>query len=165
MNSFHKEKIHTLDSLVPVMKEEKKRGKKVVFTNGCFDLIHVGHTRYLQQARNQGDLLVIAVNSDLSVKGLKGDKRPLIPIEERLEVLAGLYFVDYVLPFDEPDPYKTIAALEPDVLAKGGDWPIEKIIGNDLVLARGGKVLSIPFVEGNSTTSIIDLICSRYCQP
>lgn len=163
MQQHTRDKIFDLEGLIPVVREQQKQGKKIVFTNGCFDLIHVGHTRYLNEARNLGDALIIAVNSDDSVRALKGDKRPLISQEERMEVLAGLYFVDYVLLFNELDPYKTIAALRPNVLTKGGDWPVEKIIGNELVFADGGNVCNIPFVEGNSTTKIIERICSRYC--
>jgi rfaE bifunctional protein nucleotidyltransferase chain/domain len=137
-------------------------GKKIVFTNGCFDLIHTGHTRYLAKARSLGDVLVVAVNSDASVRSLKGDKRPINAATERMETLAALADVDFVLEFSEPDPYRVIKELEPDVLVKGGDWPIEKIIGRDIVQARGGTVVNVPFVDGQSTTGIIERIVKRY---
>lgn len=162
MNNLTEEKLHTLTSLSHVLQKLQSQEKKVVFTNGCFDLIHTGHTRYLRAARDLGDCLVIAVNSDASVRALKGEKRPLIPVEERMEVLAGFYFVDYVLPFEELDPYQVIQQLGPDILVKGGDWPLEKVIGKDIVEARGGKVLTIPEIPGASTTSIVELVLSRY---
>lgn len=133
-------------------------GNKVVFTNGCFDILHTGHTRYLARARALGDILVVAVNSDASVRAIKGDKRPINSQADRAETLAALEVVDFVTIFDEPDPYRVIRELQPDVLVKGGDWPIEKIIGRDVVEARGGKVVNVPFVEGQSTTGIIDKI-------
>jgi len=133
-----------------------RAGKRVVFTNGCFDLIHPGHVRYLRAAKRLGDVLVVAVNGDASVRRLgKGPGRPLIPEDDRAEVLAALEMVDYVTIFDEDTPYETIRALEPDVLVKGGDWPLAEIVGADLVRERGGKVRSLPFAEGYSTTRMI----------
>ncbi len=155
-------KIKTIEELRPLLAILRAAGKKVVFTNGCFDLIHTGHTRYLAIARSFGDLLVVAVNSDSSVRTIKGEKRPINSQQERAETLAALESVDFVTVFDEPDPYKVISALQPDVLVKGGDWPIEKIIGRDVVDARGGKVVNVPFVEGASTTGIIDKILKTY---
>ncbi len=140
----------------------KAAGKKLVFTNGVFDILHVGHLRYLAQARGLGDALVIGLNSDASVKRLKGDKRPLLPEAERAELLAGLACVDYVCIFEEDDPRELIKAIVPSVLVKGGDWPIDKILGRDTVEAAGGKVLSLPFVEGRSTTSIVQDIAKRF---
>ena len=157
-------KIKPIQELRPLLDILRAAGKKIVFTNGCFDIIHTGHTRYLAIARSFGDLLVVAVNSDASVRSIKGDKRPINSQAERAETLAALESVDYVTVFDEPDPYKVISALQPDVLVKGGDWPIEKIIGRDVVEARGGRVVNVPYVEGASTTGIIEKIVRLYCE-
>ena len=157
-------KVKTIQELQPLLEILRATGKKIVFTNGCFDLIHTGHTRYLAIARSLGDLLVIAVNSDSSVRTIKGDKRPITPQAERAETLAALECVDFVTIFDEPDPFKIISALQPDVLVKGGDWPVEKIIGGDIVQARGGKVVNVPYVEGASTTGIIEKILEKYAK-
>jgi len=130
-------------------------GGQVVFTNGCFDLLHAGHVRYLGQARALGDLLILGLNSDASVRGLdKGPERPIVPQAQRAEVVAGLLAVDLVVIFDQPTPLELIQALAPDVLVKGGDWPVDSIVGHEFVLARGGRVLSIPLVAGLSTTSL-----------
>ena len=155
-------KVKTVVELIPLLSILRATGKKIVFTNGCFDLIHPGHTRYLGIAKSLGDILVIAVNSDSSVKTIKGDKRPINNQNDRAETLAALEAVDFVTIFSEPDPYKVISALQPDVLVKGGDWPIEKIIGRDVVQARGGRVVNVPFVEGASTTGIIEKILKTY---
>lgn len=136
----------------------RREGKRVVFTNGCFDLVHPGHVRYLTQARALGDSLIVGLNSDRSVRSLKGEGRPVLNEEERAEVLAALEAVDFVTIFDEETPRELVAALLPDVLVKGGDWPIEQIVGRDEVEAAGGSVLSLPFVEGSSTTDIIERI-------
>lgn len=136
------------------------QGEKIVFTNGCFDLLHVGHTRYLTQARLLGDLLVIGLNSDSSVKRLKGPTRPLIDEQERKELLLALRSVDYVCIFEEDDPLELIKQVRPHVLVKGGDWPVEKIVGANFVASTGGLALSLPFVDGRSTTSIINKILS-----
>ncbi len=160
--SFSRRKIKSVPELQPLLGVLRAAGKQIVFTNGCFDLIHTGHTRYLATARSLGDLLVVAVNSDSSVRSLKGDKRPINKQDERAETLAALESVDFVTIFEELDPYKVIAALQPDVLVKGGDWPIDKIIGRDIVEARGGKVVNVPFVEGQSTTGIIEKIVKVY---
>lgn len=151
-------KIKTVLELRPLLDILQAMGKKIVFTNGCFDLIHTGHTRYLAKAKSLGDLLIVAVNSDSSVRMIKGEKRPINTQAERAETLAALESVDFVTIFDEPDPYKIISDLQPDVLVKGGDWPIEKIVGRDIVEARGGKVVNVPYVEGASTTGIIEKI-------
>ena len=156
------DKIKTQDELKPILDKLKKEGKKVVFTNGCFDILHVGHIRYLKEAKGYGDILVVAVNSDLSVKSIKGDKRPIVSQSERAEVVAALEMVDYVIMFDEDTPYNIIKKLQPDVLIKGGDWTIDKIIGRDIVEARGGKVIAIPFIEGASTTGIVERVLERY---
>lgn len=135
----------------------KIRGeKKIVFTNGCFDLLHVGHIRYLQEAKAQGDLLFVGVNADLSVKKLKGDERPIQNESDRAEILAALGAVDYVCLFGEDTPEKMIRLVKPNVLVKGGDWPIDKIVGSQYVLSYGGAVRSLRFVDGRSTSSIVD---------
>jgi D-beta-D-heptose 7-phosphate kinase/D-beta-D-heptose 1-phosphate adenosyltransferase len=156
------EKIKTLAELGPLVGILRAAGKRIVFTNGCFDLIHTGHTRYLARAKSFGDILIVAVNSDRSVRGLKGDKRPINAEHDRAETLAALEAVDFVTVFDEPDPFDVIAALQPDVLVKGGDWPVDKIVGRDIVEKRGGKVINVPFIEGQSTTGIIDRIVKRH---
>ncbi len=154
-------KIKTLEELRLLLSILRATGKKIVFTNGCFDIIHTGHARYLAKARALGDLLVVAVNSDASVRTIKGKNRPINSEAERMEVLASLEAVDFVTLFNEPDPYRVIAELQPDVLVKGGDWPVEKIIGRDVVAARGGQVVNIPYVKGASTTGIIEKILKQ----
>lgn len=133
----------------------QKKRKKVVFTNGCFDLIHAGHVTYLEQARGEGDALVVALNGDASVRRLKGKGRPLNSLKDRARVMAALACVDAVTWFHADTPLATIRKVLPDVLVKGGDWPVEKIVGADVVLKRGGHVKSLQFVEGRSTTGII----------
>lgn len=153
-------KIVDKQALLEARGKMKQAGKQLVFTNGCFDLIHAGHVRYLAQARALGDVLVVALNSDRSVRALKGEGRPILSEQERAEVIAALEAVDYVIIFDEETPRELIAALLPDVLVKGGDWPLDQIVGRDEVEAAGGKVLSLPYVEGSSTTEIIERIKS-----
>lgn len=131
---------------------------KVVFTNGCFDLLHIGHVRFLQACRALGDSLVVGINSDSSVRNLKGFGRPVITQEDRKAMLLELRSVDEVVIFDDLDPLRTIELLKPDVLAKGADWPLEKIIGADFVVARGGRVVQVPLLDGFSTTRIIHKI-------
>jgi D-beta-D-heptose 7-phosphate kinase/D-beta-D-heptose 1-phosphate adenosyltransferase len=155
-------KIKTLQELGPLCAILRAAGQRIVFTNGCFDILHTGHTRYLAIARSFGDILIVAVNSDASVRTIKGDLRPINSESDRAEVLAALGTVDYVTVFDEPDPYRVIEALQPDVLVKGGDWPVEKIIGRDIVQARGGRVVNVPYLEGSSTTGIIEKIRKVY---
>jgi len=156
------QKLKTVEELLPLLAILRSSGRKIVFTNGCFDIIHTGHTRYLAKARSLGDVLIVAVNSDASVRMLKGEKRPINPEAERGEVLGALEAVDFVVFFSEPDPYRIISELQPDVLVKGGDWPIEKIIGGDIVEKRGGKVINVTYVEGASTTGIIGRIVKKY---
>lgn len=132
-----------------------KKNKKVVFTNGCFDILHVGHVRYLQEAKSLGDHLIVGLNSDSSVKKLKGNNRPIQCEEERAEILLALKAVDDVCIFSEDTPLKLIELIQPDVLVKGGDWSIDQIVGHDVVLASGGEVRSLQFVPGRSTTAII----------
>lgn len=154
-------KIVTREQLAPLLQQAKAQKKRIVFTNGCFDLMHVGHTRYLQAAKDLGDLLVVAVNSDASVKSLnKAPDRPIVSGVQRAEVVAALGSVDYVILFNEPDPHSLITTLQPDVLVKGGDWAVEQIVGREIVEARGGIVRTIPLVPDVSTTSIIQRIRS-----
>ncbi|MEM7647335.1 MAG: D-glycero-beta-D-manno-heptose 1-phosphate adenylyltransferase [Pseudomonadota bacterium] len=135
-----------------------RQGQKLVFTNGCFDILHIGHIRYLQEAKQCGDLLCVALNSDRSVKELKGPERPLQSEQDRAEVLAALQAVDYTVIFDEPTPLQFIKAINPDVLVKGGDWSIDQIVGSDHVLSYGGEVKSLQFVQGRSTTDVVQRI-------
>lgn len=146
-----------------VLGEEKKNGKRVVFTNGCFDILHIGHVRYLREAKKLGDLLVVGINSDDSVKKIKGEKRPLVPQDQRAEILASLRSVDYVVVFEEEEPGNIIKEVDPHVLVKGGDWKPDEIVGRDFVESRGGQVVLIDPVPGVSTTRIIKLICDRFC--
>jgi rfaE bifunctional protein nucleotidyltransferase chain/domain len=136
----------------------RERGLRVVFTNGCFDLLHPGHVRYLQQARSLGDRLIVAVNGDQTVARLKGEGRPLTPLDERMEVLAALACVDYVVAFEEETPFEIIEEIVPDVLVKGGDWTPDRIVGRERVERAGGKVLSLPYAPGYSTSRIIERI-------
>ena len=152
-------KVMTRDQLAPLLSTARTRGKRIVFTNGCFDLMHIGHTRYLQAAKDLGDLLVVGVNSDASVKILnKAPDRPIVSDAQRAEVVAALGCVDYVILFNEPDPHSLIAALQPNVLVKGGDWAVERIVGREIVESRGGLVKTIPLVPDISTTSLIQRI-------
>ncbi|MDH4196848.1 MAG: adenylyltransferase/cytidyltransferase family protein [Candidatus Aminicenantes bacterium] len=151
----------SLAALLPVRKRLKRAGRTVVFTNGCFDLIHGGHVALFRKAKRLGDVLVVALNSDASVRRLKGPGRPIFPLRERLEVLAAFEDVDYVTWFAEPTPRKIIAALLPDVLAKGGDWGPGSIVGREEVEAAGGRVIRIPYLKGHSTTSIIERARAR----
>jgi rfaE bifunctional protein nucleotidyltransferase chain/domain len=137
-------------------------GRRVVFTNGCFDLLHPGHVRYLRQARLLGDVLIVALNSDASVHKLKGESRPILKERERAEVMAALACVDYVTIFSEETPRELIAQLLPDVLVKGGDWSLDTIVGREEVEAAGGSVQSLSFIEGVSTTEIIERILSSH---
>lgn len=135
-------------------------GKRLVFTNGCFDILHPGHVDYLARARDLGDLLVVGLNSDASVRRIKGKTRPVNPEGDRALVLGALACVDYIVIFEEDTPYQLIRTVMPDILVKGGDWPVEKIVGRDIVEAKGGQVLSIPLLPGYSTTRIIERICA-----
>ena len=155
-------KIKHLDVLTAIITAEKARGKRVVFTNGCFDLLHAGHVKYLQKARQLGDLLVLGLNSDASVRRLKGELRPLIGEDERAHILAALDCIDYVVIFDEDTPLELITALKPDILAKGGDYTVDRVVGKEMVEAYGGRVELVTFVDGKSTTNIIERILERY---
>jgi rfaE bifunctional protein nucleotidyltransferase chain/domain len=156
------EKIVNWEALKNEVERRRGEGQKIAFTNGCFDILHVGHARYLREARKTGDLLILALNSDASVRAIKGDKRPLVPQEERAEVAASLEAVDYVTLFDETTPLKLIEYLRPDCLVKGGDWKEEAVVGGDAVRSWGGKVVLIPEVEGASTTNIVEKVLHVY---
>jgi rfaE bifunctional protein nucleotidyltransferase chain/domain len=140
----------------------KREGKKVVFTNGCFDILHAGHTRYLREARKLGDALILALNSDSSVRSIKGPMRPIVPEAERAEVVSALDSVDYVTVFDELTPLELIEFLRPDVIVKGGDWAEKDIVGAETVRKWGGRVAIMPEIEGASTTNIIDKVLQVY---
>src|SRR6476620_6586512 len=148
-------KVLTLEQAVALVEHLRHDGRTVVFTNGVFDIIHPGHVRYLQDARKEGDALIVAVNSDRSVKAIKGPTRPITPQEERAELLAAFACITAVVIFDEDDPRTAIERLQPDVLVKGADWPADRIIGRAVVEARGGRVIRIPLAEGYSTSDII----------
>lgn len=148
-------KIRSSAVLSRILARETRRGQRVVFTNGCFDILHPGHVRYLEKAAGLGDLLVVALNTDESVRRLKGPERPINPLEDRLQVMAALESVSYVTWFTEDDPVALIRRLRPTILVKGGDWKPSQILGSEDVLSWGGKVRSLPFVEGRSTTKII----------
>jgi len=150
------EKILTPEEMLRERERLRAAGKRLVFTNGVFDLLHVGHVRYLAQARALGDALVVAINSDRAVLELKGPGRPVFDEAERAEIIAALKHVDYVTIFDDVSPRRLIAALLPDVLVKGGDYQLDEIHGREEVEAAGGKVISLPFVDGASTTALID---------
>ena len=143
------------------LRRQESSSAQVVFTNGCFDILHVGHTRYLKDARACGDLLVVGINSDRSVRSLKGPERPIQNENDRAEVLASLTSCDYVVIFDEQTPQSLIESVKPDVLVKGGDWAVEQIVGAPFVLGRGGQVKSLPFHPGHSTTALIARIDGR----
>ena len=149
-------KIKNLKSLTRELFALKRKGKRIVFTNGCFDILHVGHVDYLSKARRLGDVLVIGLNSDSSVKKIKGKDRPINKESDRARVLSALYFVDYITSFNETTPENLIKKVKPDILVKGGDWKIDDIVGSSFVKSYGGKVKRIPFVKGYSTTSIIE---------
>jgi rfaE bifunctional protein nucleotidyltransferase chain/domain len=140
----------------------KREGKKVVFTNGCFDILHAGHTRYLREARKLGDALILALNSDSSVRSIKGPMRPIVPEAERAEVVSALDSVDYVTVFDELTPLELIEFLRPDIIVKGGDWAEKDIVGAETVRKWGGQVAIMPEIEGASTTNIIDRVLQVY---
>lgn len=155
-------KVLPLEKLAEKTGELRSAGKQIVFTNGCFDILHAGHVRYLSEARKQGDALIVGMDSDSSVRKLKGESRPIVAQEQRAEVLSGLWCVDFVTFFDEGDPFSLIQTLKPDVLVKGADWPEDKIIGADFVKKHGGKVARITLVPDISTSEIIRRILNGY---
>jgi rfaE bifunctional protein nucleotidyltransferase chain/domain len=155
------EKIVTRAQAMAIAAQARRDGRRVVFTNGCFDLLHLGHVRYLAAARDAGDLLVVGLNDDASVRRLKGASRPLVPEAARAEVVAALAAVDYVTVFAEDTPYDLIRAVLPDVLVKGSDWAPDEVVGRDVVEARGGRVVLIPVVDGFSTTSLVERLKTK----
>ena len=156
-------KIKTIPQMKKILPGLKAQAKKVVFTNGCFDILHVGHVRYLKKAKSHGDILIIGVNTDRSVKMIKGENRPIVSEKERAEVLSALEFVDYVVFFNEPDPLRLIEALKPDVLVKGADWSKGRIVGREIIENLGGRVVRVPMVPGASSTGVIEKIIDIYC--
>lgn len=146
-------------------KRLRGKGRRIVFTNGCFDILHAGHVRYLEKAKSLGDILVVGMNSDRSIRKIKDPKRPIVPQAYRAEVLAGLACVDYVICFDEPDPERLIAAIQPHFLVKGRDWPKDRVIGRAIVESRGGKVITIPLIPRLSTSAIIHAVVKKYGPP
>lgn len=156
-------KIKSRQALAKILKLYRSKGKTIVFTNGCFDILHAGHVSYLSKAKNLGDILVVGVNSDSSVKAIKGPHRPVNSQDDRSRILAALYFVDYVTIFNELTPEALIKKIRPDILVKGGDWKIKDIAGSEFVLSAGGRVARIPFVKGYSTTSVLKKAAGHAC--
>jgi len=156
-----REKIKARDELKNILQGLKRREKRIVFTNGCFDILHIGHIRCLEEAKKRGDILIVALNSDRSIRSIKGPFRPFTPEAERAEVLSALACVDYVVIFDEPDPLELISSLKPNILVKGGDWTPETTIGREVVEGTGGKVVIIPQIQGVSTSAIVDRIVRK----
>jgi rfaE bifunctional protein nucleotidyltransferase chain/domain len=146
--------------LVNIRGQLKQKGKKVVFTNGCFDLLHSGHIYLFREAKKKGDVFIVAVNDDSSIKKIKGTPRPIFPLKERIEILGAIEEIDYLTSFSEKTPQKIIAQLLPDVLVKGGDWKLEKVVGKKEVEEAGGEVVIIPYLEGSSSSEIITRIVS-----
>ena len=157
-------KIKDINKIHEIVQRLRSKGKKIVFTNGCFDLIHPGHIRYLYKAKNLGDFLIVAINSDHSIERIKGKKRPIMDEKSRAEIVASLSCVDAVVTFNEDTPENLISILVPDVLVKGADWDEEEIVGADIVKDAGGKVVTIPYIQGYSTSSIIEKIVNRFCR-
>jgi len=148
-------KVQTLARLLKIRARLRKQGKKVVFTNGCFDLIHGGHIELFRKAKSLGDVLIVALNTDASVRKIKGPQRPVFPRAERFEVLGAIDYIDYLTSFAEETPRKIIAALLPDVLVKGGDWGPDEVVGREEVEAAGGRVVIVPYLRGHSSSAII----------
>ena len=151
-------KLKTLDELLKIREELKHQNKIVVFTNGCFDLLHSGHIYIFREAKKLGDVFIVAVNEDESVRKIKGESRPIFPLDERLEILESIVEIDHLLPFSEETPQRIITALRPDVLVKGGDWAPEEVVGKEEVEQAGGRVVIIPYLEGRSTSEILEKI-------
>ena len=154
-------KVYTTDTLQSQIAEWRKDNKKIVFTNGCFDLLHLGHVDYLAKARDLGDKLIIGLNTDTSVSRIKGPSRPIKDQKSRATILAAMQFVDAVIFFDEETPIDLITWVKPDVLVKGGDYTLEGIVGHEIVLEKGGEVKTIPFVEGYSSSKLIEKITQK----
>lgn len=157
-------KIFKIDELVKFREKAKIKGKKVVFTNGCFDILHRGHVELLEKAKRLGDFLIVALNSDSSMKKIKGEKRPILDEDDRAYILVSLKCVDAVCLFDEETPAEIINKLKPDILVKGGDYKINEVVGRESVYNVGGEVVTIPLVEGKSTKGIIEKIIKSYCK-
>lgn len=156
------EKIKKKEEISHIAEKLKAENKVIVFTNGCFDILHSGHIKYLYDAKKLGDILIVGLNSDSSIKRIKGEKRPIINQEERAYIISALEMIDFIVIFHDDTPYELIKCIKPNILVKGGDWDIEKIVGKDIVESYGGKVLNIPFVEGKSTSNIIQRILDVY---
>jgi len=155
-------RIESLETISKLTRALQQSGKKVVFTNGCFDLLHSGHIDLFRRARDLGDVLVVAINTDDSVSRVKGSARPIVPERDRAELLAGLEMVDFVCFFDEDTPLEAILKVRPDVLVKGADWGVDRIVGRAEVESWGGKVVALPLVNGKSTTGIVERVLARY---
>lgn len=155
-------KIKSTNALKAIISRLKKNGRKIVFTNGCFDLLHYGHVKYLEDAKDKGDILVVALNSDSSVRKIKGKNRPLVCQQDRARILAGLESVDYVVLFKENTPLETIKQIKPDILIKGADWKKCDIVGADFVLSHKGKVSTVPLLKNRSTSNLIKKIAKRF---
>jgi rfaE bifunctional protein nucleotidyltransferase chain/domain len=160
--TFLKDKIKNLNALKEIVGRLKKKKKKIVFTNGCFDILHYGHAQYLEDAKQKGDILIVGINSDASVRRIKGNKRPILKEQDRIRLIAALESVDFALLFCEDTPLKVIQTLKPDILVKGSDWRKGSIVGEDLVSGLGGKVIRIKLVKGVSSTGIIKNIAKRF---
>ena len=155
-------KIHPLSRLAEIRKSLKKEGRKVVFTNGCFDLLHSGHVHVFKEAKKLGDVLIVGVNDDRSIKAIKGAARPIFPLAERMEILEAIHFIDYLVSFSEETPQKVISVLLPDVLVKGEDWKRDEVVGREEVEQAGGEVVLVSLCEGQSTTSVLEkIVCSQ----
>jgi len=157
-----KDKIKSWEEATHLCDNLRSQGKKIIFTNGCFDILHSGHIQYLEQAKALGDILFLGLNSDDSVRRIKGSPRPIVSEEERAFVVAGLQSVDFVVIFEQDTPYELIRLLKPDILVKGGDWKPEDIVGSDIVQGYGGRVLSLPYLEGISTTELFFKIAAAF---
>ena len=154
--------IVTLKKLKEILEKLRKQNKKIVFTNGCFDIIHSGHIRILKKAKEKGDVLIVGLNSDKSVRKIKGKKRPIMNEKDRALILDSIRYVDYVVLFDEETPYNLIKEIEPDVLVKGSDYKLSEVVGADIVIKKGGEVFLVPLLKGKSTTNVIEKILKKY---
>jgi rfaE bifunctional protein nucleotidyltransferase chain/domain len=155
-------KIKTLNEILKIIDNLKNDGKIIVTTNGCFDILHIGHVKYLQEAKKLGDVLIVGVNSDKSTRKIKGRGRPIMPVRERMEILAALESVDYIFPFDEPDPCAWLKKLKPNIHAKGGDYTMDRIIEKNAVEKSGGEIVLLKKINTKSTTDIIDIILKKF---
>jgi D-beta-D-heptose 7-phosphate kinase/D-beta-D-heptose 1-phosphate adenosyltransferase len=158
-----KSKLKSLSSILRIVRRLRKEGKKIGFTNGCFDILHRGHVDYLSKAKGFVDVLIVGLNSDKSVRKIKGRGRPINKEEDRAALLSALEVVDYIVIFDEETPYNLIKTIKPDYLFKGADWDLEKVVGRDIVESYGGKVVLLPYLKGYSTSSLIKKICRKVC--